>query len=329
MNPYDVLEVTPRASAAVIKAAFHALVKEFQVSDPRRYQAVVEAKDELLDSMGNLRRVAEPPKKGKKIGPYRLLDKIAEGGFGVTYRAVHEMLNAPVCIKHAFNVSPQDEEIMKNEALAIWDLRHHSLPNMRDMLKLEDGSVALVMSFIPGPTLMQCVEKYGPLDPEDVAWITSRMLNPLQYLHLHGRVHGDVKPQNVIVQEDQHAIVMVDFGLSAIKPTSSSSAKGFTPFFAPPEQEGGMPLIPQSDFYGLGMTMIYALGGDIEAKTVPDDTPPNMVKFIKSLIRHDPMARPDWRRGNVCEDFQRVREADFGRAYSSLKPLGRKPAARR
>ena len=58
-------------------------------------------------------------------------------------------LGAPVCIKHAHYISPEDEKILMEEARAIWDLRHYGIPVMRDILKLEDKSLALVMSYIP------------------------------------------------------------------------------------------------------------------------------------------------------------------------------------
>ena len=59
------------------------------------------------------------------------------------------------------------------------------------------------MSYVPGPTLEQIVEKVGKLDAETVAWIVDRLLNALLYLHHHGVIHrGYIKPQNVIVQPE-------------------------------------------------------------------------------------------------------------------------------
>jgi serine/threonine protein kinase len=255
------------------------------------------------------------------IGNYRVLNQIAEGGFGRTYLAEHTVLGTKVCIKHALKVSHEDELLLIEEAKAIWDLRHFGIPAVRDILKLPDGSLALVMSYVPGPTLAQLVEKHDRLDPEHVAWITERCINILKYLHYHGVIHGDVKPQNIIIQPETHSAVLVDYGLSAIRPSRDTESKGYTPLFAPPEQMNASPLLPESDFYSLGVTMIYSLGGDVERRKVPAYTPDAMCAFIKRLVVHDVLSRPNWRKENLQETFQTVREKSFGRRTSGMKPL--------
>jgi serine/threonine-protein kinase len=180
------------------------------------------------------------------------------------------------------------------------------------------------MSFIPGPTLAQIVEKHGRLDAEHVAWISQRILNVLVYLHVHGVIHGDLKPQNVIVQPDTHTVVLVDFGLSSVKPTRGTKSKGFTDVFAPPEQLSGGTLIPESDIYSLGMTMLHALcGGDLDRVKdleVPSDVPEPLCRFIKRLVAEDPLARPK-DAGELFAEIQTVREKAFGRSQSGMKPL--------
>lgn len=264
-------------------------------------------------------------KNGKIIGEYRIVSKIADGGFGVTYRAEHLTLGTPVCIKHASHVSPADEELLLDEARAMWDLRHYGVPAVRDLIRLPDSSLALVMSYIPGRTVseirdLSCHE-HG-MDPEHVAWIGERCLNVLKYLHMeHGVIHGDVKPQNIIVQNDTHTVVMVDYGLSQIKPTRSDTAKGYTPYFAAPEQVAGQIPIPETDFYGLAMTMVYALGGDVVRIKVPEAVPDPLCQFIKRLLRRDPLSRPRWETEDLVETMRIVRRESFGRTHSNMKPL--------
>lgn len=256
----------------------------------------------------------------KTVGNYKIEKLIAEGGFGRTYLAEHTILGNKVCIKHAINISPDDEKILLEEAKAIWDLRHFGIPSIRDVIKV-DNSFALVMSYIPGPTLAQLITKHKQLDPEHVAWITERCINILKYLHYHGVVHGDVKPANIIVQGDKHSIVLVDYGLSVIKPSKDTTSKGYTPLFASPEQICGTPLLPESDFYSLGVTMINALGGDVERRRVPKHTPDAMCEFIKTLTSNDILTRPNWRKENLQETFAVTREKSFGRRTSGMKPF--------
>ena len=326
---YRVLELSERARPSVVQAAYRALMKEVHPDhnngDEALAKRVIEAYETLSDPDKKAKydsdaRVA----KGTVIGNYRILEEIAAGGFGTTYLGEHLLAGEPVCVKHCHHVSSAYEATLVEEAKAVWDLRHHSLPVMRDFLRMDDGSLALVMSYIPGPTLEQIVNKVGRLEPEHVAWITERVLNALMYLHYNGVVHGDIKPQNIIVQPASHQIVLVDFGLSMVKPTRDSDPKGYTPVFSPPEQLSGSPLVPESDFYSLGMTMLYALSGSPEAALglrVPTDVPDPLCAFVKRLLVRSVRERPNWKDENLFESFQRVREESFGRGNSNMKPI--------
>ncbi len=318
---YRILEVAEHASHDVIHSAYKTLAQKYN-DDKVVMQGLNEAKATLLD---DAKRKAYDGKldklEGKIVGNYRLIKEIAEGGFGRTYLGEHNTLKTPVCVKHTSFISAQDELLLQEEAKSIWDLRHYGIPNIRDIVKLHDGSLALVMSYIPGPTLAQLVEKHSALDAEHVAWISERVLNILRYLHFHGVVHGDVKPQNIIVQPESHSVVLVDYGLSSIRPKSNSGSKGYTPYFAAPEQIQGKTLLPESDLFSLGMTMIFALGGDLEHKLVPSTTPDNLCKFLKKLIVKDVLNRPAWDKNDLITELQEARERDFGRRASSMKPL--------
>ena len=139
------------------------------------------------------------------------------------------------------------------------------------------------------------------------------------------------KPQNIILQPESHTIVLVDYGLSLIRPNAKTSAKGHTPFFSSPEQERGETPIPESDFYGLGMTMIYLLGGEVNKKRVPASTPDSLQQLIKRFIRRDPLARPRWPvlddDGNIiegedlCDTIKKIRIKDFGQRRSGLREI--------
>ncbi|HLD00704.1 MAG TPA: protein kinase [Candidatus Nanoarchaeia archaeon] len=331
---YAILEVNPRARTEVIDAAYKALMKQYHPDinqdDSKGSSDIArqlnEARTTLLNP--NLRSKYDSSRnilnKGGNpiINGYRFLEKIAEGGFGPTFKAEHVESGLPVCVKVGHQISPQHEQVLRDEARAIWDLRHYGIPVMRDMFKTDDQGLFLVMSYIPGPTLEKVVQKAGNgLDPEHVAWITERTLNVLMYLHYHGVVHGDVKPQNIIIQPEKHELVLVDYGLSAIRPEAKAGSKGHTELFSSPEQLKGLTILPQSDFYSLAMTMIYALGGDMNTKRVPESTPNPMCNFIARCLVRDVLSRPDWNSENLFESFKKVRTESFGRSRSAMKPL--------
>lgn len=331
---YGLLEVSPNASQRVIHSAFRVLAAHYHPDTNKDRKAeeiakkISEAYSILSDPDQRVKYDATRKKYHENIiGNYKILECITdEGGFGPTYKAEHILVGEPVCIKHCHKITSQSAEILIEEARAMWDLRHYAIPSVRDVIKMEDGSVALVTSYIPGLTLEKIVEKVGRLDAEHVTWITERVLNALKYMHYHKIVHGDIKPQNVIVQPESHIVVVVDFGLAAIKPSGLAHNKGYTPYFSPPEQarKGDTVLLPESDFYSLGMMMIYALGGSLDhvkRREIPENTPKPLCDFIKKLIVRDVLARPNWGKGDLFEEIQKVRELSFGRASSNFKPI--------
>lgn len=329
VNHYEVLQVQPNADIEVIEAASRALLKKHHPDKGGRNtisaqytkaKGILTDKNRRADFDAELRAQMD-----NTIGPYKVVRKIAEGGFGRVYEARHQVLDEKVCIKHNINISDYDTQIFINEAKSIWNLRHHSLPAVRDMVMLDDGSCALVMSFIEGPTLAELAEKYKrdgkSIDPENVCWLIERILDALRYMHWHGVVHGDVKPQNIIVQPDQHTCVLVDFGLSKVRPDRTSEAEGYTPAFASPESLKNKPILPESDLYSLGLTMIYAVGGDPLKKRVPTSLPKPVRDFISDLVIFDIAHRPSWDKVDLLEKLRKIRLDVFGREHTNLKPI--------
>jgi serine/threonine protein kinase len=323
-DPYKTLEVSSRASQLVIKAAYQALMKKHHPDHggtKEQAQELNEAYELLSDTVKRKQYdKTKNPKGGTVIGNYKVLEDIAEGGFGVTYKGEHVITKDPVCIKHCSMVSAAHDKILIQEMKSIWDLRHYALPVMRDLQRLDDGSLALIMSYIKGPTLEQIVEKAGKIEPESTAWIVERILNALLYLHHHGVIHGDIKPQNVIIQPDTHSVVLVDFGLAMVKPGSSDKSLGYTPVFASPEQIDGKALLPASDYYSLGMLMVYALNGGkrMDKKEVPSNVPDPMCDFIQKITKKDILQRPQ---RDLFDEFVEVRHKSFGRSRSGMKNI--------
>jgi eukaryotic-like serine/threonine-protein kinase len=256
-------------------------------------------------------------KRAMRLGNYELIKQLGEGGFGRTYKARHLILGEFACVKQNIEISPEDETLLLREAKLLWNLHHHSLPTTRDFLKLDDGSYVLIMSFISGKDLSLIVAEDYPsgIDPEHVCWITQRLLNALHYLHFNGIIHGDVKPQNIIIKAQEHNAILVDFGLSAVKPRKKSCCEGYTEAFAAPEQLEGKPPLPETDLYGLGLTMIFALGGNIKAKTYPSSVPAPLQEFFNQMVLHDVRKRPSSAL-SLVKPLSDLREKIFGRRSS-------------
>jgi serine/threonine protein kinase len=235
---------------------------------------------------------------------------------GRTYVVRHITTGNLACLKACLGIGPEYEEVFLNEAKAIWDIRHYAFPAVRDLLRLEDGALAIVMSYIPGPTLEQVVKHLGPIDPEHCGWIFERLLAGLNYLHASGVIHGDIKPQNIILQPERHGAVLIDFGLSMMKPTSKSANIGYTEHFSPPEQASTSvrkPLIPETDLYSLAMTILYALTGKLTDKhSIPSTVPREFKNFLLKFLETEVLKRPNWEKENILEGITKVRIACFG-----------------
>ncbi len=335
---YEVLQVNSRATVEVIDAAYKALMKIHGVrragDSEEMAKKLNQARDALMDPKTRKsydKQLIELHSGDDVIGEYRLLEFIAEGAIGYTFKAEHMYLKELVCIKQCNKISLEAEELFMSEVKSVWDLRHYALPVMRNWLRLPDGNIAIAMSYIPGPTIEQVVEKSGRLHPENVAWIAERLLNALSYMHANRVIHGDIKPQNIILEtpiDQKHMAVLVDFGLAMKDPTKTSRNKGHTEVFGSPEAQDKIncpPLLPESHLYSLGMTMLYALSGDMERtrrRQIPGPSvvPKPLADFVIRLIDKDIFQRPNWQ-----EDLQmtlgRVREESFGQRRSGFRPI--------
>jgi|GEM_PF-642013 len=324
---YQLLHIDSHAHSYVIAAAGDTLERHYtHEGNLDRASMIRHAKDLLLDSEKRELYDAKLRKSLKNtIGPYQLLEKIAEGGCGKVYKARHTILDEHVCIKVCKAVDPSEraiqQELLIKEAKAIYNLRHHALPAVRDVYILPDSSWALITGFIEGSNLEKAMTEKSnagqKFTPETVCSIVDRVLDGLRYLHYHGVVHGDVKPANVIIQPEQRTAVLVDFGLASIRPTHQSRPDGHTPIFASPEALNGVPLVPESDLYSLGITMIYLFGGDAEQRRLPKDIPDELQHFVNDLIILDRNKRPHWAKVDLMNQLRDIRMKVFNRAHTN------------
>jgi serine/threonine-protein kinase len=258
------------------------------------------------------------------IGNYRINKIIAQGGFANIYQAQHIALDELACIKQCRVKSDDYAALLREEAKILWKLHeHHSIPHSKDFIKAPDGSHVMVMSYIDGKTIDKLVPDNSRMHEEDACWITQRLLEALYYCHYNGVIHSDIKPSNVIVEPKKHDIKLIDFGLAVYKPKGTTNPLGYTAAFVAPELLEGKPPIPETDLYGAGLVMLYALGGNVETKAFPKDISFQVREFCTSLLRYDPLQRPNWEKQDIIQKLADIRQEVFGRkhteAYSKTK----------
>jgi serine/threonine-protein kinase len=184
---------------------------------------------------------------------------------GRVYKGLHEGLQREVAIKELLTEGTQNGEMVsrfRREALALAAFRHESIVTLYDLVE-RGSSLHMVMEYVDGPTLSQLLQG-GPLPPEAVAVLGSRLASALEHAHSHRILHRDVKPSNVMVSS-LGEVKLMDFGIAKDEELVALTQEGIavgTPSYMSPEMVGGEPLDPRSDLFSLGVVLYECLSGE-------------------------------------------------------------------
>ena len=218
------------------------------------------------------------PEIPEKIGPYKVVRKLGEGGMGAVYEALHEAIGRRVAIKVLLSSFAKDAQFTSrffNEARAVNVVEHPGLVQISDFGQLPDGAAYLVMELLNGESLARRISAArGPLPVGDVVSLTWQLADSLAAAHAKGIVHRDLKPDNVMLVRDPHMpggerTKLLDFGIAKVNEqvggahvkTKTNALMG-TPLYMSPEQcAGAGGVTDKSDVYSLGVMMFEMLAG--------------------------------------------------------------------
>ena len=201
---------------------------------------------------------------------YEIADEIGRGGFSIVYRARDRRIGADVAIK--LLVPPPAaarlaRERLRREVQAVRQLSHPNIVAVYDVV--DDGPWSfVVMEYVPGPDLAVRVRQRGPLAPDAAARLGREITAALAAAHRHGILHRDVKPQNILLAPDGRAR-LTDFGSARLAGQETVTQTGGlvgTADYAAPEQLSGGRGDARADEYALGVTLYYALTGELPAR---------------------------------------------------------------
>ncbi|MBI4870854.1 MAG: serine/threonine protein kinase [Candidatus Riflebacteria bacterium] len=197
---------------------------------------------------------------------YEILEKLGQGGMGVVWKAVQKNLNREVAIKvlpKAYSENPEVKQRFITEMQICGGLLHPNIIHIFDSGE-QDGTLYYVMEYVKGTTVLELVQKKGPMPVEQALKVTADMLEAMKYYHPMGLVHRDIKPANIMVKPDAVEAILMDFGLVKALYASGITLQGRlvgTPRYMSPEMLRGQLVDCRSDIFQLGLVLYEMLAG--------------------------------------------------------------------
>jgi len=217
---------------------------------------------------------------GQMLGKYELRDMLGSGGMGAVYRAYDHTLSREVAVKvvHLVSGGADFQARFIREAKTAAGLEHSHIVRVYDYGIDRDINYVVMQNLTGGSLsdrIKQAVEQGRPrASLSEVARLLEQLAGALDYAHAQGVIHRDIKPQNVMFNNQGQAFI-VDFGIAkllndATNLTGTNMAMG-TPNYMPPEQWTKRDLTPAADQYALAVTMYQLVAGRLpfEADSVP------------------------------------------------------------
>jgi hypothetical protein len=244
-----------------------------------------------------------------KIGPYRLHDKIGEGGMGVVYLA-KDANSRPVAVKVLGPAVSGDPNARRRLLREVETMRRVRSPYVAEILDadVEGPSPYIVTRYVPGHTLDEVVKTEGPLRGAALERLATGLALALAAIHSAGVVHRDLKPGNVMLV-DGHPVV-IDFGIAHVPDATRLTQTGMvmgTPGYLAPEVIEGQPSSGAADVHSWGATVAFAATGRspygggtfqsiffrvLQGKAELAGLPAPLLQLVSAALSVDPSARP-------------------------------------
>lgn len=198
----------------------------------------------------------------EKVGSFKVIEKIGEGGMAIIYKASQPSLNRTVVIKKLKDPNNEIIERFKKEALVSASLSQENVLSIYDFI-YHGRSYYLVMEYVDGYDLHDILDYMSPLSPIISALLVREIAKGLEYTHKKNVIHRDIKPSNILISKAGET-KLIDFGVAKDEAPSKLTVTGMiigTPSYMSPEQANGEKINHQSDIYSLGVLFYEILTG--------------------------------------------------------------------
>ncbi|MBQ9279526.1 MAG: protein kinase [Clostridia bacterium] len=191
-------------------------------------------------------------------------------------------------------IDPADNELIDTEYDVLSTLRHQSFPYVEQKIQVNDTR-AILMREVKGITMLELLEQYPHGVPaEHVMWMLERLLSAVGYLHANFVVHGNIKPENIIINKENHNVSLVGFSFCIPKAnTPEAKYKIQNDNYSAPEVSADATVYPASDVYSVGKIAIALLGGAVSSSGMPISVNAKVRAFIRKMVNPSMMDRPD------------------------------------
>ncbi|NXY98943.1 protein kinase [Streptomyces sp. BR123] len=272
-----------------------------------------------------------------RLGPYRILAVLGEGGMGRVYVG-QDGGGQAAAVKVLHPHLTHDRNLTQRfvrEAQMARAVTGGSVARVLDA-RTEGGRPWIATEFLTGPTLADAVRSHGPFDEPTVRALAAALAHALRDIHAAGLVHRDLKPANIVLTATGPRVI--DFGIARPEHGLTLTATGqapVTPGYSAPEQVLGQRVGAPADVFSLGAVLVYAASGQhayegshvaavqfevVHGEPRLDRVPPALQPLIGPCLAKDPASRPlpdqiiqasapprgaerAWRKGSIAQDI--------------------------
>jgi len=330
------IEVKSQDEIGVMAGAFKAMVRELREQqelieflesssqkrqlDPNATEILGATRDTM--NTGAVRKAMNDddhlPAGFMLAGRYKIMDVLGQGGMGVVYRAMDNTLDEVVAIKMLHLERSENADMLKRETKLARKVTHRNILRIYDLGELQEIQF-ISMEYVNGITVKKLLERTGQLPLAIGMRIARQVCMGLSAAHAAGIVHGDIKPENVIINKRGETKVM-DFGVARVAAveTGQGDLVSGTPRYMPPEQFQGRGIDSRSDIYSLGIMLFELFAGapPFTGKTLPELFTRHLSRELPPLRERNPKVPP-----RLVEIIERATSKKQDDRYASAREM--------